>query len=191
MHRTGARVARSRPVTASDIARGPLDYKIAFDVSSAGYKTWPFSLVGLILALVGALLVRFRAHVPMRGPRVLVRAFPFVFFGFAILWTIVAFGSTFTEYWSLRSAVRDGRVSIVEGAVSQFKAMPYTGHAMERFCVQDTCFEYSDYVVTSGFNNTRSHGGPIREGLQVRIAHVRGTIVRLEVAEYMENPPGR
>jgi hypothetical protein len=160
-----------------------MEYKVVFDVTSAGYKTWSFSLVGLVLAVVGGFLVRYRDRLPMRGPKVVVRAFPFVFFGFAILWTLLAFGSTFTEYRSLRSAVRDGRVSIIEGTLSQFKPMPYTGHAMERFCVRATCFEYSDYVVTSGFNNTSSHGGPIREGLRVRIAHIRGTIVRLEVAE--------
>jgi hypothetical protein len=160
-----------------------VEYKVVFDLASTGYKTWGFSLVGLALAIVGAFLVRYRAHLSMRGPRVFARAFPFVFFGFATLWTLVTFGSTFAEYWSLRSAVRDGRVSMIEGTVKQFKPMPYTGHARERFCVQDTCFEYSDFIVTSGFNNTSSHGGPIREGLRVRVTHVRGTIVRLELAE--------
>jgi hypothetical protein len=160
-----------------------LNYKVVFDVTSAGYTTWGFALVGIILAIVGAVQIRNREHLPMKGPRMLVRVFPFVYFGFATLWTIVVVGSTLKEYLSLTSALRDGRVSIVEGVVSHFKPMPYTGHAMERFCVQDTCFAYSDFVVTSGFNNTSSHGGPIREGLRVRIAHVSGTIVRLEVAE--------
>jgi hypothetical protein len=94
-----------------------VDYKVVFDVTTAGYKTWPF-------------------------------------------------------FWAMRSAIRDHRFSSVEGTVRRFQPMPYTGHALERVCVQDTCFEYSDCVVTSGFNNnTTSHGGPIREGLRVRIAH--------------------
>lgn len=113
----------------------------------------------------------------------LARAFPFLFFGFATVLTLVTFGFTFSQYWSMKSAMRDPRFSTVEGTVSQFPPMPYTGHALERFCVQDTCFEYSDYVVTSGFNNTTSHGGPTRDGLRVRIAHVRRKIIRLEVAE--------
>jgi hypothetical protein len=48
-------------------------------------------------------------------------------------------------------------------------------------------FAYSDYVVTPGFNNTSSHGGPMREGLYVRI-HYTGSvtgvaIVKLEVRD--------
>jgi hypothetical protein len=160
-----------------------VDYKVLFDVTTAGYKTWPFSLFGVGFAILGALLDRYREHLAMQGPRMLARAFPFLFFWFAILWTLVTFGFSFAEYWSMRSAIRDHRFSTVEGTVSQFQPMAYTGHAPERFCVQDTCFEYSDYVLTSGFNNTTSHGGPIREGLRVRIAHVRRKIVRLEVAE--------
>ena len=54
---------------------------------------------------------------------------------------------------------------------------------MERFCVSGTCFEYSDYVVTGGFNNTSSHGGPIRAGLPVRVSHVGDRIVKLEIAD--------
>ncbi|WP_321797617.1 hypothetical protein [Burkholderia sp. BCC1988] len=66
--------------------------------------------------------------------------------------------------------------------MTAFEPMPYGGHAMERFCVGQVCFSYSDYVVTGGFNNTASHGGPIRAGLPVRVSYVDGLIVKLEVA---------
>lgn len=61
--------------------------------------------------------------------------------------------------------------------------MPATGHAMEKFCVADACFEYSEYVISGGFNNTSSHGWPIREGLRVRATYVGNSIVKLEVAK--------
>jgi hypothetical protein len=35
--------------------------------------------------------------------------------------------------------------------------------------------------VTPGFHNTASHGGPIRGGIHVRVAHLGGTILRLEI----------
>ncbi|MBV9128726.1 MAG: hypothetical protein JO117_11650 [Verrucomicrobia bacterium] len=60
--------------------------------------------------------------------------------------------------------------------------MPYTGHQMEWFVVDGRRFEYSDYVIVPGFNNTASHGGPIRQGLQVRVHYVGNNIARLEVA---------
>jgi hypothetical protein len=65
--------------------------------------------------------------------------------------------------------------------VTGFMPMPVTGHAMEHFCVSGACFSYSDYVVTAGFNRTSSRGGPIREGLPVRVTYLGNTILKLEV----------
>jgi hypothetical protein len=61
--------------------------------------------------------------------------------------------------------------------------MPYAGHANEHFTVCGVPFSYSDYVVTEGFNRTSSHGGPMREGLWVRITYVGDIIARLEIAK--------
>jgi hypothetical protein len=61
--------------------------------------------------------------------------------------------------------------------------MPYTGHSEESFTVEGHRFSYSDYIVTSGFHNTASHGGPIREGLHVRVTYSGNLILRLEVAQ--------
>ncbi|GAC1417844.1 MAG: hypothetical protein NVSMB69_18760 [Novosphingobium sp.] len=54
---------------------------------------------------------------------------------------------------------------------------------MEHFDVAGVTFSYSDYVITAGFNNSASHGGPIREALPVRICHRDGEILRLEVMQ--------
>jgi hypothetical protein len=87
-----------------------------------------------------------------------------------------------TQRSALVSALREGRTFVVEGRVRDFVPMPWSGHAHECFRVAETTFCYSDFEVTPGFNNARSHGGPIREGLQVRIHHVDSVIARLEVA---------
>ena len=54
---------------------------------------------------------------------------------------------------------------------------------MEHFDVHGVEFNYSDYIVSAGFNNTASHGGPIRPGLPVRICYRDGEILRLEIAQ--------
>jgi hypothetical protein len=159
-----------------------MDYKVVFDVTQMGYKSWSPPLLGLILLVVGTLLVRYRNRLPVQASSDFVRRFFFIMLGLASLLLLAAFGGTFWEYRSLCSAVRQGRVSVVEGEVSQFRPESHTVKAPERFCVRDTCFEYSEYGMTPGFNHTSSRGGPIREGLRVRVTHVRGTIVRLEVA---------
>jgi hypothetical protein len=68
------------------------------------------------------------------------------------------------------------------GPVTDFRPMPREGHADESFVVGGRRFSYSDYSVTPGFSNTRSHGGPIDNGVYVRITHRDNTILRLEIA---------
>jgi len=84
-------------------------------------------------------------------------------------------------------AYQKGDYQTVEGAVANFDPMPYEGHKPECFSVQDKRFCYSDYVISPGFRNTASHGGPIRPGLKVRIAYRTAgrhtEIMRLDIAE--------
>jgi hypothetical protein len=60
--------------------------------------------------------------------------------------------------------------------------MPYSGHPNETLSVNGVEFSYSDYVIVPCFNNTTSHGGPIRDGLRVRIAYSGNCILKLEIA---------
>ncbi len=157
------------------------EYTTVFDLAEVGYRQWPFAAFGLLFVAVGVLLVRYRRQLPARGPGWFRSAFSFVFLGFSILWTTIAFASSYGQFRLLESALREGHVAVVEGPVENFIPMPYTGHVMESFTVGGVQFAYSDYVVTAGFNNTRSHGGPIQPGRYVRVSYVRGDIVRLEV----------
>lgn len=95
----------------------------------------------------------------------------------------MAFFGTFADYSVLSKALRDGRLEFVEGVVTNFIPMPYEGHASETFEVKGRRFRYSDYRITAGFNNTKSHGGPLGEGVYIRIWHKGNEIARLEVAK--------
>jgi hypothetical protein len=162
-----------------------MHYQVVFDIASAGYKSWPFSTFGIVFILIGAVLVAARKHLPSPwSTRPAARnLFTFGFLAFAVLWTLATFVGTYRQYSIASDAERTGRALVAEGRVAEFKPMPFTGHSMESFCVAATCFRYSDYVITAGFNNTSSHGGPIREGLPVRLTYVGNTILKLEVAE--------
>jgi hypothetical protein len=118
-----------------------------------------------------------------KSPPWMEKWFPKVFLGFAIFWTVTSFIATYGDYRAATHAMHTNQAKIVEGVVTQFIPMPYTGHAMESLVVQGVRFEYSDYVITAGFNNTTSHGGPIREGLPVRIWYRGNEILRLDVAK--------
>jgi hypothetical protein len=161
-----------------------VEYTTVFDVTQTGFRQWSFPAFGLIFVAVGLLLpTLMRLGILRKSPPWMEKWFPRVFLGFAIFWTVTSFLATYTDYRGAVHAMRSQQARFVEGTVSQFIPMPYTGHAMESFIVQGVRFEYSDYVITAGFNNTTSHGGPIRDGLPVRIWY-RGTeILRLDVAK--------
>ena len=163
----------------------PTDYTVVFDVSQAVYRVIPMLAIGLFFVAIGVWKLR-NSDLPTFTTKTMGKPFSYFFLGFAVLWTVLAGWSMYACYRHAAQAVAQHRAKVVEGRVQDFWPMPYEGHGMEHFCVADACFEYSDYIVTAGFNNTASHGGPIREGLPVRVSYVGNTIVRLEVAN---SPP--
>jgi hypothetical protein len=92
---------------------------------------------------------------------------------------VAAFALTLEDYMAVANALAPGDVTVTEGVVTDFRTMPYEGHAQESFVVGGQRFSYADYSVTAGFNNTRSHGGPIDNVLYVRVTHRGNTILRL------------
>ena len=97
------------------------------------------------------------------------------------------------RFETLQRAARDSTTPMVEGPVQAFRATVVEGHQAESFTVAGVRFAYSDYAPTGAFNQTRSHGGPMRAGLRVRIRYVpllgENAIVRLEVADTAGVPP--
>ena len=85
----------------------------------------------------------------------------------------------------VKEAIARGAVIEVEGKVNGFIPAPYEGHQDESFVVNGIPFSYSEYVNRGGFHRTAAHGGPIREGLEVRIhyfpEYANNRILRLEV----------
>jgi hypothetical protein len=157
-------------------------YTTAFDVTQAGFRQWTFSVVGLFLIAAG-LATRTLVRIGIFRPQYpwMMKWFPRLFVGFAIVWTLISFATTFADYRGAVSAMENNRAQVVEGAVAEFKPMAYSGHSMESFVVQGVRFAYSDYIITAGFNTTTSHGGPIREGLPVKIWYSGGEILRLDI----------
>jgi hypothetical protein len=162
-------------------------FTTVFDAAQQRWQAWWFPAFGLIFVALGALLILMPELMQRLLPRGLQgRAryvFSWVYFLFALLWTGFAFSKTLQEYETIKSVLNDGRYSVVEGPVTNFVPMPDSGHGLESFTIDRRRFSYSDYIVTFGFNKTASHGGPIREGLYVRITYYGDLILRLEVAQ--------
>jgi len=163
-----------------------MEYQVAYDIQQVTYPGWWIfgSALALCSAGTAALLLRdnptYKSIFDTTGiQRTLI---PIFIFAFGLLW--VALGTlNYSHFANLRNTARNGGAEVVEGQVKEFIPMPYQGHARETFVVNGHPFSYSDYDETGGFNHTQSHGGPMKEGLQVRITHVDGSIVKLEIAK--------
>jgi hypothetical protein len=161
-------------------AVGPtMTFRTVFDIAREGYVAWWFPAIGLVFVFVGGLFVLNPTLAILVGIWGRQKLFSWVFLGFSVLWTVMIFGITYNEYRAAATALKEGQYSIAEGPVANF----VSGPKQESFTVGNRSFSYSDSIVTAGFRQTASHGGPIHEGLYVRLTYVGNLIVRLEIAE--------
>ena len=173
-------------------------YRTAFSVSeSFPWGTIVFVLPGLLFLAGGVAMLRFsRGNAPpwltriaeqLPNQRPVPKWFPIVFIGFATLWVVAAGGGLGATLLAYRGALASGEHHVVEGVVTDFDPTAYFGKKEESFVVDGVRFAYSDNRVTPAFNHTSSHGGPIREGLRVRIAYLArrsdNAILKLEIAD--------
>lgn len=161
----------------------PQAYNVVFALEPGGLPTEPiiwFMLAGAALIIIGW-MIGYKAH-PESNPGK-VRFFSM---GIGVGCFVIALALHWLQsrHDRLVNFMETGKTEVVEGVVENFHPMPVGGHDSERFSVQGTPFAYSDYEVTQAFNNTTSHGGPIRAGLPVRITYVSANsgnyIVKIE-----------
>lgn len=163
-------------------------YQVAYDIGRSGCAAWHLAVIGLFFVGLGACLV-----VESRQARRTMRVFAWAWVIFALAWFGLAFGGTYLRWHLFTTALEEGRTKTAEGKVEDFVPMPRQGHARESFGVRGIRFSFSDYAYDGGFNTTSAHGGPIREGLSVRIRYVAtdsgNKIVRLETDRKVPLPP--
>ena len=168
-----------------------MHYELVFDASLNPYRNLWFVLPGVLFVFLGAIMV-FRPlwlkAVFRQSPwhtridRWFSVPFGWLFFFFAVFWTVSVAMGLWRDARYAQLASQPGYCQMLEGRVENFHPMPFEGHDLEHFDLQRVRFSYSDFALGVGFNNTASHGGPIREGLPIRICHRSGEILRLEVA---------
>jgi hypothetical protein len=142
--------------------------KTVFDLEQSGYRDWWYPAIGLIgVVIAGLQFLRLRARAKRDGPL----SVPYVWTGvvIAVVWTTGTFWRTYPEYRTLKSALESGRVEVVSGVVQHVFSLPGIGPGPD------------EAITVNGQDFSWSHAGPVREGQSVRITHVHGTIVRLEI----------
>jgi len=159
------------------------DYHVVFSMSQGDLPTNPilfFYVVGSVLLLlcIGLFFAKRNSEIA-RGIRIILLGL-----GLGCFVVAISFKGLQSNYDGLADNLENGNALVTEGVVENFHPMPVTGHDSEHFTVKGNYFSYSDFEVTGAFNNSSSHGGPIREGLNVRITYLprenRNLILRIE-----------
>jgi hypothetical protein len=158
-----------------------MTYHTVFDITHVGLKNWYGTLFFLAFLVIWILVMRPIGGQPFWSKRPgAFRVFVTISSGFIALLAILDCFFTHLHHNNLRREFEEGRFSLVDGVVSEFS--PETlGRKRERFCVRGHCFTYSQSLSIPGFNDSNEGGGPIREGLPVRVSYVGEQIVKLEV----------
>ena len=81
------------------------------------------------------------------------------------------------------SILSSGQYSVVEGLVTNFTTIPHNGHGRESFTVAGQHFSYSPYKMTNAFHQIAADGGPMRDGLYVRIIYRDDVILKIEIGQ--------
>lgn len=109
---------------------------------------------------------------------------------FLAFWSTVVLIAQLNMYNKTVGAYSRGEYQIVEGYVENFDPMPYEGHANETFEINGVKFSYSDYNIHPGYNNTKSHGGVIKEnGQHLKIGYVYLNETYGNIIVYIEHLP--
>ncbi|HEX6536964.1 MAG TPA: hypothetical protein VF041_20430 [Gemmatimonadaceae bacterium] len=157
--------------------------RVIFDVTTAGYHDWwiPCLFVGVTGALAAMMLAgrrrspRYAAAMPVGA---IVTFAAIMLFG-AFTWFI----DGYRDYRRMRSELLSGHYETVDGVITNFVPGGFGDHPLESFTVAGHDYWYSFSILTPGYHRPHWLGGPLRDGLHVRIADVHGQIARLEVLE--------
>ena len=163
-----------------------MHYKVIFDVTQNS-PDWSQAAFGLIFVTTGLVLILF-PQLNKKSTIQRTRIFGGIYLAGALLWTAATTAAIFSGQEQARAIIEHHQYKTVEGRVKNFLPMMTGGRKQESFDVGDEHFAYSDYVVTPGFRKTATHGGPIKEGLPVRISYADPNtfghqILRLEVGD--------
>jgi hypothetical protein len=158
-------------------------YVVLYDVARQGYQTWRDAWLPALVAIVALVLGFVARKTAGDSPNSRLLAYNRVarlgaFFG--VVGTLASLIYTLREFHRFSDALNSGNYRSITGTVTHLVPERSDGHPRESFQVDTVRFEYSSSDVTSAFHRTVGIGGPLREGLSVRIADVDGRIVRLE-----------
>jgi len=137
---------------------------------------WVMTLIGPAILVLAYVVAR---HSPKQHAKAVA--------GLALIigtfWTIFM-GMLFFQSAKVVNDFRSGQAQTLEGVITNFTPMPTQGHATESFTLNGEQFAYSNLEFHGPcFDRTVTVGGPMKNGLHVKLSRVGKCIVKLEIAD--------
>jgi hypothetical protein len=150
-----------------------MDYKTVFEVTDNGFDITILMPLLFIIIGLGVSLFNIKYNKSTSSKKQFTIVFGFIFSAFGLLISLLTIPSSISSQQKTKEIFENKEYKTVEGKIENFNPMPYGGHAVESFTVNGVYFEYSDYILWDAFNNTASHGGPIKNnGQLVRLSYI-------------------
>lgn len=150
-----------------------MDYKTVFEITEKGFEIIRLTPLLFLIIGVGICWYNIKLNKKASTKRRFAIVLGFILSGFASLMFLLTVPKELATRRRIKNIYKSKKYKVIEGVVENFHPMPYGGHEYEKFTVNDTPFEYSDYYLFYGFNNTASHGGPINgNGQTVRLSYI-------------------
>jgi len=157
-------------------------YELVFQTTL--FSNWVLFWSVLFLAIgIGGAFFYFTGRLPVRKRNGCTTAFVVLWGTIWILFSSIWVVSTFWTAYKYHEALRNNGCEVVEGRVTVLHEQPWGGHdSGDRIRIGDAEFEINYFLSTLAYHRTIAHGGVLTEGAQVRICHLDGDILQLEVA---------
>lgn len=160
-------------------------YITVFDAAQAGpFQTWfPAFLGAMFMIFSVALWFNRESMMPNRGERARVVIGVLMIMA-SVFWFGLATWRVATQSAAMKAALRDKTVEKTEGFVSGFKPQYGKSDFWERFCVNQKCFYYFEYLPGPGFHTA----GLVAPKMRVRVYHTGNVIMRLDIVPLPKDP---
>ncbi|WP_430405478.1 hypothetical protein [Fluviicola sp.] len=149
-----------------------MKYKTVFQITDKGFDLILLTPILFLIIGLGILWFNIKYNKTKSSKRTFAIVFGSIFSSFSLIAIILIVPSIFSDRNRTKKIFENKEYKVVEGKIEQFHPMPKEGHDSEHFLVNGVYFEYSDFELVYGFNNTSSHGGPLkRNGQEVRLSY--------------------
>ena len=147
-------------------------YELGFNWENILGWDWIPAVLGCAVLIVVRPLFKYDA----RKLFVLLRSCAGIAGTVLILLSVYSVVSDVKDYSDMKKALENGQALEVEGYVENYHPMPREGHDTERFDISGVHFEYSNFILSQGYNLPASYGGVIHgNGQHLLIRYVSGS----------------